>query len=157
MPNPKTNPNPNPNPNRGCNFPRGQLSDCPPPTLKLTLTLTETPTLTGGQFSSRAVVRIPFDRIGNYSYLFQKQAASIENRNLIDIFLIRQTSFTTSNNTLRRDNDPFFRVLFVNFAAGKVSLLYMNILGTESVNSVSIDDQQHKLYPILFSRINNYF
>ena len=45
----------------------------------------------------------------------------------------------------------------MNFAAGKVSLLYMNILGTESVNSVSIDDQKHKLHPILFSRINNYF
>ena len=30
-----------------------------PPTPKLTLTLTETATLTGGQFSSGAIVRIP--------------------------------------------------------------------------------------------------
>ena len=43
-PNPKTNPNPNPNPNWGAIV-------WLPPTLKLTLTLTQTPTLTGGQFS----------------------------------------------------------------------------------------------------------
>ena len=53
-PSPKTNPNPNPN---GGIFPPGQLSGCPP-TLKLTLTLTETPTLSGGQFFSGTIVRI---------------------------------------------------------------------------------------------------
>ena len=42
----------------GSNFPRGQLSGCLS-TLKLTLTLIQTPTLTGGQFSSEAIVRIP--------------------------------------------------------------------------------------------------
>ena len=51
-PNPRTNPNQNPNPN-----PPGRLSGCSP-TLKLTLTLTETPTLTGGNFSWGAIVRI---------------------------------------------------------------------------------------------------
>ena len=33
--------------------------NCPPPTLKLTLILIQTLTLTGGQFSSGAIVRIP--------------------------------------------------------------------------------------------------
>ena len=56
-PNPKTNPNPNPNPNQGSIFLRGNsLVATPLPTskltLKLTLTLTETPILTGGQFFS---------------------------------------------------------------------------------------------------------
>ena len=50
-PNPKTNLNPNPNPKQGPFFLRGNCLVAPP-TLKLTLTLTETPTLTKGQFSS---------------------------------------------------------------------------------------------------------
>ena len=48
-PNPKTNPNPKPNPNQGSMF---LPSNClvASPTLKLTLTLTETRTLVGGNF-----------------------------------------------------------------------------------------------------------
>ena len=37
-----------------------------PPILKLTLTLTQTPVLTGGQFSSGAIVRIPLKTISEY-------------------------------------------------------------------------------------------
>ena len=48
--NPKTNPEPNPNRNGGGQFPSWAIFWLPP-TLKLTLTLTQTPTLTGGQLS----------------------------------------------------------------------------------------------------------
>ena len=50
-PNHKTNPNQNPNPNQGSIFLWGN-GLAAPPTLKLILTLTESPTLSGGQFSS---------------------------------------------------------------------------------------------------------
>ena len=50
-PNPKTNPNPNPNPNQRAIFLPGNCLVAPQ-TPKLTLNLTETPTLTRGQFSS---------------------------------------------------------------------------------------------------------
>ena len=49
-PNPKTNPKPNPNPNREAVFLEGNCLVAPNP--KITLTLTQTPTLTGRQFSS---------------------------------------------------------------------------------------------------------
>ena len=53
-PNPKTNPNPNPNPNRR------QISSGAmvwlPPTLKLTIFLTQTPTLTGSNFPRGAIL-----------------------------------------------------------------------------------------------------
>ena len=58
-PTPKTNPKPSLTLTGG-DFSRGQLSDCPP-TLKLTLTLTQTPTVTGGgSFPQEAIVRIPW-------------------------------------------------------------------------------------------------
>ena len=50
--NPKTNPKPNPNTNRGGQFPSETILWLPPTTLKLTLTLTQTPHLTRGQFPS---------------------------------------------------------------------------------------------------------
>ena len=43
---------------RGSHFPRGQLFGGPP-TLKLSLTLTQTPILTGGNFLRGAIVRMP--------------------------------------------------------------------------------------------------
>ena len=50
-PNDKTNPNQNPNHNQGSIFLRGN-GLAAPSTLKLILTLTESPTLSGEQFSS---------------------------------------------------------------------------------------------------------
>ena len=61
-PNPKSNSKPNHNANwgggGGGNLSRGQLSGCPP-TLKLTLTLTQAPTLTGFNFPWGEIVWIP--------------------------------------------------------------------------------------------------
>ena len=56
-PNPKTNPKPNLTLTRGQPF-LGAIVWLPP-TLKLTLTLTQTPNLTEGQFFSVVIVRIP--------------------------------------------------------------------------------------------------
>ena len=58
-PNHKTNPNQNPNPNQGSIFLRGN-GLAASSTLKLILTLTESPTLSGGNFPWDAIVRIPF-------------------------------------------------------------------------------------------------
>ena len=58
-PNPKTNSKPNPNPNPGGIFLWGNcLVAPPPPTLKLTLTLTQSPTLAGDNFPWGAIARI---------------------------------------------------------------------------------------------------
>ena len=57
--NPKTNPKPNPNTNRGGQFPSETILWLPPTTLKLTLTLTQTPHLTRGKLSGcRNIVNI---------------------------------------------------------------------------------------------------
>ena len=64
--NPTTNLNPTPNPNLRSIFLRGNCLVAPA-TLKLTLTLTENPTLNGGQFFSGG--NCPYTQLNNMSLL----------------------------------------------------------------------------------------